>query len=170
MHKCVRCGNTFEDSDSTILRGCTGCGGIFFLYMKGPEDVQKLDAVEQDLQRKDTTLEKEIVKQIESKKTEEPVSEEKEEAGEETVTTRVEGDYLEIVQEEVEDKPEKIKVKEKPARKRQVVETIRVPREGVYEINIDALMKSQPLIVLEKGKVYIIHLPQSFDSVKRRLP
>ncbi len=47
------------------------------------------------------------------------------------------------------------------------VETIRIPREGVYEINIDALMKGRPLIILERGRVYFIHLPSAFEKIKK---
>ena len=68
MHKCVRCGNTYEDNDSSILRGCTRCSGIFFLYIKGEADARQLDAVQRELQERDTTLEKELVKQIEKRK------------------------------------------------------------------------------------------------------
>ena len=45
------------------------------------------------------------------------------------------------------------------------IETIKIPREGVYEINLDALMKKRPVIVLQKERVYIIHLPTVFQSV-----
>jgi predicted nucleic acid-binding Zn-ribbon protein len=63
----------------------------------------------------------------------------------------------------------KIKEKIKPKRFRVIefgIETVRIPREGVYEIDIDALMKKQPLIILEKGRVYFIHLPSVFEKFK----
>jgi predicted nucleic acid-binding Zn-ribbon protein len=49
------------------------------------------------------------------------------------------------------------------------IETVRMPKAGVYEINIDALMKKRPVIVLERGGIYVIHLPQVFqtESLKR---
>lgn len=53
---------------------------------------------------------------------------------------------------------EKMKTKEEFS-----IETVRSPAEGVYEINIEALMKKKPLIILEKGRAYIIHLPSVFD-------
>jgi len=55
----------------------------------------------------------------------------------------------------------------KGIKKKFQVETVRSPIEGVYEINIDALMKRRPLIILEKGKTYIIHLPSVFDRFSR---
>jgi predicted nucleic acid-binding Zn-ribbon protein len=218
MHKCVRCGSVYEDNDSNILRGCASCGSIFFLYMKGPEDVTQLDAVEKNLQSKDTTLEKELVKQIERRKADIEVAKEAE---------RIEKaeEEIEFVKEAKRKKAKEIK-KGKAAKGKRVskrfeaepkgwkrlkklkgpkkltpktmkearketegelrkevvkiggkkfaveelfgVETIRVPREGVYEINIDALMKNQPVIVLEKGQIYIIHLPEVFEAVEKK--
>jgi len=132
MHKCVRCGATYEDNDSTILRGCNGCGSIFFLYLKSQQDAAEVKKIEKELETKSTTLEKELIKKIEEKK------EEKAEIPEEKIK-----------------KEKKIEFG---------IETVRMPKEGVYEINIDALMQKRPLIILEKGKVYFIHLPSVFES------
>jgi predicted nucleic acid-binding Zn-ribbon protein len=60
------------------------------------------------------------------------------------------------------------KIQEKRREKRKfAVETIRTPKEGVYEIDLDALMKKRPLIILEKGKSYFIHLSSVFERFKR---
>jgi predicted nucleic acid-binding Zn-ribbon protein len=48
------------------------------------------------------------------------------------------------------------------------IETVRSPIEGVYEINIEALMKKKPLIILEKGRAYIIHLPSVFERFMKK--
>ncbi|MBU5688522.1 MAG: hypothetical protein KQA41_02295 [Candidatus Aenigmarchaeota archaeon] len=48
------------------------------------------------------------------------------------------------------------------------VETIKNPIDGVYEINLDALMKKQPLVILKQGRTYLIHLPSVFEKVKER--
>ena len=143
-HKCVRCGNTFEDNDPTILRGCKNCGSIFFLYMKSAEDAQQIKQIENELKAQDTTLEKELTKKIEEKKMEiaVPVVEEK----------------IEVAQ--------KIEKEMKIPKEKFGVETVKVPREGVYEINLEALMGRKPLIILEKGRVYFIHLPSAFEKVK----
>lgn len=218
MHKCVRCGSVYEDNDANILRGCTSCGAIFFLYVKGPRDVTQLDAVEKELQSKETTLEKELAKQIEKRKSEIGVevgtgagvgAEEKLEAEVEKEVEREAKEAAAAEIEEVEFVKEKkakrkakrgkakkakgarkgpklkIKIKAKKAvsvRKDVVtigekkfavedlfgIETIRVPKDGVYEINIDALMKNQPVIVLERGQIYVIHLPEVFETVGKK--
>ncbi|MEM5879631.1 MAG: Zn-ribbon containing protein [Candidatus Aenigmatarchaeota archaeon] len=135
MHKCVRCGASYQDDDSSILRGCTKCGSIFFLFLRDQQDVAQAREIEKELEAKDTTLEKEIAKKIEEKK------------------------------EELEVAVEKSEKKAKKERKIEFgIETVRIPREGVYEINLDALMQKKPLIILEKGKVYFIHLPSVFES------
>ena len=133
-HKCIRCGAIYEDGDATILRGCPACGSIFFLYIKTPEDLEKVEKIEKELKERDTSLEKEIKKQIEKK-----VEEEK-----------------------------KIKAKREVEEIKFGIETIRIPKEGVYEINLDALMRSRPVIVLEKGKVYFVHLPSVFEEVGKK--
>lgn len=148
-HKCIRCGNVFQNQDPSILRGCNSCGSIFFLYMKTPQDAQQIEEIQKELKTKDTTLEKELTKKIEERK--------------EEVKTEEEGEYVRIKEEKVkvdEVKPKKIK-KDKFG-----VETVRVPKEGVYEINIDALMKRRPLVILEKGRIYLIHLPSAFGEVE----
>ncbi|MFH8086364.1 MAG: Zn-ribbon containing protein [Candidatus Aenigmatarchaeota archaeon] len=128
MHKCVRCGEVYQDNDESILRGCLHCGSIFFLYLKAPEDSLQVEEIEKELREKETTLEKEIEKKIEEIKKEE-------------------------------------KSRKKRERKKFGVETIKIPKEGVYEINLDALMKKRPLIILEKGKVYFVHLPSVFEKL-----
>ena len=133
-HKCVRCGNIFEDNDASILRGCS-CGSVFFLYVKSPHDVEQIKEIQKELETKETTLEQELTKQIEEKK-------------------------------KVEEKAIKEgKVKRGVVKLKWGIETIKIPREGVYEINIDALMKKRPIIILERGRVYFIHLPSAFEKL-----
>ena len=140
-HKCLRCGTIYDSFDSSLDRGCT-CGSTFFLLMKSQQDVQQIDEMKKELETKDTTLEKEIVKKIEEEKK---------------------------VEEEIELKEP---TKRKPVKRfRKIdfgIETVRMPKEGVYEINLDALMQKRPLIVLEKGKIYLISLPTIFEKVKKR--
>ncbi len=42
------------------------------------------------------------------------------------------------------------------------IETIRMKDIGVYEINLEALMRGRPIIVLSKSGSYIISLPSAF--------
>ncbi|MHA1743250.1 MAG: Zn-ribbon domain-containing protein [Candidatus Heimdallarchaeota archaeon] len=133
MHKCVRCGAVYQDNDSSILRGCTNCGSIFFLYMKTPEEAKEIQAMQKELESKNISLEEELAKQIEKKK------------------------------EEV-----KAAKKKKIRKPRFGVETVKIVEEGVYKINLEALMKKKPLIIFEKEKVYFIHLPSIFETIKEK--
>ena len=127
--------------------------------MKTPSDTIQLDAVKRDLQKKDTTLERELIKQIKQKKAERA--------------------RIKKVKEKASKKPKRVK---KESVKKEVVrvgkkrfaveadfgiETVRAPVDGVYEINIDALMKKKPIIVFGKGRIYVIHLPDVFEKVAK---
>jgi hypothetical protein len=135
-HKCVRCGNVFEDNDSSILRGCS-CGSVFFLYVKSQNDVEQIKEMQKELETKETTLEQELTKQVEEKK-------------------KVEEAAI-----------KQGKVKRGVINVKWGIETIKIPREGVYEINIDALMRKRPIVILERGRVYFIHLPSVFEKVRK---
>jgi predicted nucleic acid-binding Zn-ribbon protein len=144
QHRCLRCGAVYADDDESILRGCD-CGSVFFLLMTDGKDVQEIQEMEKELKKKKTSLEKELMKQIEEKKVEEVKMEK------EVETPGV----------------KKIKPRRRRKKAKFGVETIRIPRPGVYEINIDALMKKRPIIILEKGKIYIIHLPSVFEKIEK---
>jgi predicted nucleic acid-binding Zn-ribbon protein len=113
-HKCLRCGNVYDDNDKSILNGCK-CGSVFFMYFKTMDDLKKFEDMDKKLKGKKTTLEKELEKRI----------------------------------------------------KAFDIETIRIPKEGVYEININALMNGKPLIIHERERIYFIHLPSVFEKLKR---
>lgn len=149
-HKCVRCGSIYEDNDSSILRGCK-CGSIFFLFTKTQQDVKEFQDIQQELQNKDTTLEQELSKSIEQKKEIEKEQIEKDVKAEVSEIHAPREIKKEIIEEGIKD------------RKKFGIETVRITKGGVYEINIDALMKRKPLIILEKGKIYLIHLPSAFE-------
>jgi len=124
MHRCIRCGTIYTDTDNSILKGCT-CGSHFFFFVKSEQEALKVDKMEKELEMKETSLEKEITKQLK-------------------------------------------KAKSKKAPKKLKIETVRIPREGVYEINIDALMKKKPLIILQKEGIYLIHLDTAFEKIPVR--
>jgi len=148
-HKCLKCGNSYEDNDETILRGCTHCGSIFFLYVKTGNEEQQMKEIQKELQTKNISLEQELEKQIQVKK--------------------VEVKKAEIA---VEKQMEKVVAKDKLKEAKKIrkpkfgIETVRIPREGLYEINIEGLMNKRPIIILEQGKVYFIHLPSAFEAEK----
>ncbi len=78
--------------------------------------------------------------------------------------------YMEEMELELKEKETTLEIElKKGIEKRKFgVETIKSPKEGVFEINLNALMKRKPLIILEKKKAYIIHLPSVFERYKRK--
>lgn len=128
MHRCVKCGTVYGNADNSILTGCNKCGSNYFFYLRSEKDVEQVMEMQKELEKKETTFEKEIDKQI-----------------------------------------KKIKSRRKVRTKKFGIETIRIPAEGVYEINIDGLMKRRPLIILEKKRAYIIHLTSAFERIARRI-
>jgi predicted nucleic acid-binding Zn-ribbon protein len=113
--------------------------------MKSASDAEQIAEIQKELQEKDTTLEEELTKKIQEEK-------------------------QKVKEEEIKEVKAEKKISEmKPKVGRTIkfgIETIRIPKEGVYEINIEALMKKRPLIILEKEKIYLIHLPSVFEKVK----
>ncbi len=77
--------------------------------------------------------------------------------------------YMEQMERELKAKETSLEIELKKGMKKRKfgVETIKSPTKGIYEINLDALMKKKPLIILEKKRAYIIHLPSVFEKVRR---
>jgi len=61
------------------------------------------------------------------------------------------------------DKWLKLEIKDKKEKK----EVIEISEEGAYEIDVDSLLKSKPIVV-EKEGVYLIYLPSLFEASKKR--
>ena len=118
--------------------------------------MEQLEQIESELQKKDTTFEEQLAKSLQEKKAE-PI------AAMEEVKYEVEMP-MPAMSRKAEVNARKMKMR----RPKFGIETIRVPREGVYEINLEGLLQKRPIIVLEKGKVYFVHLPSVFEKVRER--
>ena len=83
--------------------------------------------------------------------------------------TAEEAKYIEEIEIELNQKETSLeKELKKGIHKKFGIETVKSDKEGIYEINIDALLKRKPLIILEKGKTYVVHLPSIFERFKRK--
>ena len=145
MHQCLKCKKYYEDEEVPILEGCE-CGGHIFLFVKQPQDVDRADKIYEEIETKIRELE---LEQVEGEKGQ----------GQQELTTSP-AEYE-------KDSPGKYAAARKAvqAEKRKFgIETIRVKDIGVYEINLDALMKGHPIVVLSKGGSYIISLPSVFGK------
>jgi len=91
--------------------------------------------------------------------------------GDESADTAIIEGYEKEITEKVEEikrmeeasKEPETKTEEEPPEKFGV-ETIKTIDKGQYEINLDALMKGRPIIVLSRGGSYIISLPSVFGK------
>lgn len=143
MHQCLKCKTYYEDESVPIIGGCS-CGSRIFLFVKHRDDAKRADKVYAQIEDKIRELE---LQRTESKKS----------AGQQELTTPP-GKY-----EAPKDRYSPA-AKAKKEQKKFGVETIKVRDIGVYEINIDALLKGSPIIVLSKGGSYIISLPSIFGK------
>ena len=149
MHQCLKCKKYFEDEEVPIIDGCS-CGGHIFLFVKQPEDVDRAEKVYEQIESKIQELEQQ---EIEEEKAE----------GQQELTTPPE--KYEKTDTPKESNRYASARKAALAEKRKFgVETIRVKDMGVFEINLDALMKGRPIIVLSKGGSYVISLPSIFGK------
>ncbi len=46
MHKCLKCGKTFDRITEAMLKGCPECGGKLFLYLRPGEELSATELVE----------------------------------------------------------------------------------------------------------------------------
>ncbi len=160
QHRCARCGTVYDASNFSLSKGCV-CGSRLFTFVRGEQDAQELQRVEQELQNKETSLEAELMKKVQEHRKTRSIKEVK---VEEFIDL---GEYVEIRVKEPKEKP--APEKEKKA-DRFGFETVRITPGGVYKINLDSLFKRKPVIFLEKASgTYFVYLPSIFDKVRPRV-
>ncbi len=125
MHKCLKCGERFEEDNVPVVSGCS-CGGRMFLLVRSEEDEDRAEEIYEELSEKIEEI-KELPEAPLEKKADE-VSEQKVEKSESKFG----------------------------------IETINVKKSGVYEINIEALMKGKPIVIRQREGSFIISLPSIF--------
>ncbi len=157
MHRCLKCKKKYEDDRVPIFDGC-GCGSKFFV-LSTPGDEAKVEEMLRNVTATDVAgIEEEIKTKTRS--------------GEGRLAKRVD-DILRKIEAEkassvVVAKPRGASPKPAlPARGKKPkfgIETVLMKKPGVYEINIEALLKGSPVIVFSRGETYIIKLPSVFRA------
>ena len=135
-HQCLHCGEVFDVLTEEILfHGCSKCGGKKFTLTNKPMT---------DEERRELL--------------------EKREAGiRELIRRSREGELPRVEKiEKALEKDEKAWVSISPE---EAPEVIKIVESGIYEINVDKLLKDSPIIINEDGS-YIVYLPSLFK--KRR--
>lgn len=152
MHQCLKCKAKYEDDSVPIIDGCS-CGSRMFLFIKQEGDLARAEEIRDELEAKIEEIKKEEA-------IEEPVEEQTRDSG--LLKPRSGSELIEETIEEPEAKEIEKAPVQKPVKKHFGIETIKVNDIGIYEINLDALMKGHPIIVLAKGGSYVISLPSAF--------
>lgn len=149
-HKCTHCGEIFEDGSPEILKGCPGCGGKKFLYVRAEE--HSVDLVE----------EKPI-----------PVVgvEVKPPAG---IIEELDDGKKDIDEEAVEKVGDQMVVQKRPVHKEREkdifdrIESISINGPGSYEINIEKLAQNGGVVLgLGKEGQYAVDILSMGKSKKR---
>ena len=138
MHKCLKCGKAYaREEDVPIITGCS-CGSKFFVFIRDDDQEKTEKLLDRVTLEELEVIEKKIVAKNESEETPRPA---------------------EKAQKPASGKP-------RPKSESFGIETVKTIKPGVYELNIEALLSGAPVIVLQKGETYIIHLSSVFKSKK----
>lgn len=160
MHRCIKCKKLYDDDTVPLFDGC-GCGSKFFVFAKtGEEAPEIMDIPDHELDS--------IKEKVDSRKIDLEIL---------SVDTSSSQPPTRVVP---PPKPAPGAPKPKPWQKVQFqkpqagkpkspkpqfgIETVRNPKPGVYDINIEALLNGKPVIIFSNGKTYIIHLATAFKS------
>jgi len=171
-HQCLKCGKIFDENSSQLLKGCPNCGGTRFFFTKEPlSEEERRDIAEKlddDIREKIVKLMRgrESIKFFDKKLTIPRHSE----IGEKEIDSKsVNIANEEDIEKLIEDDEARRKLIEKllaADKKVDYPETIKIKETGNYEINLNGLLKEEPIIIHKDG-AYTIHLPSAFNYVKR---
>jgi len=165
-HQCLQCGSVFPEGSREILKGCPSCGGTKFFFTQAPLSDGDLT----QMRRSSEEEMRELVKKVLTDRSLlEPVPE--------TDDLPPGGGWVAV-------RPEELKTGYKtvdefkrrgddsfersvPMKKEKVVkrtpEVIRIVESGVYEIDLESLLRKSP-IVIQKDGTYLIYLPSLFSG------
>lgn len=71
-HQCIKCNKIYQDGSQELLKGCGGCGGKFFFYIKSDKLEEVREKVEELSKEEKEQIEKDV-REIISEKVEEEV-------------------------------------------------------------------------------------------------
>jgi len=152
MHKCIKCAKIYEDDQVPLFTGC-GCGSKFFVTLKpGQEDeIESLiGASDEELNALKNKTDLEILK-VEQRTAAPQVSAPSASAATAAPTTP------------------KAEISEVSTKASFGVETVKMSKPGVYDINIEALLCGKPVVIFSNGRTYIIQLATAFKEVVKNV-
>jgi len=166
-HMCTRCKNVFDDGVD-VLTGCPICGWKKFLFVRSKGDIRKikerLRASESEgssgawPEEDDDSLSR-ILKAASTKKAD-----------------RDDDEHLISREQEIHPASEKDRQSmsrprdlplEKPKIEEEMVESIRMPEPGSYELNLATLFEREELVMSVDNGTYLIDLSSAFKKIKK---
>ena len=145
MHKCIKCAKIYEDGAVPLFTGCD-CGSKFFVSIQPgqEEEVEKLlGASDDELNSLKSRTDLEILK--------------------------VERKLPAPAQTQRAPPVPQARPKRGAPEEEFGIETVKMVKPGVYEINIEALLRGKPVVIFSNGRTYIIHLATVFRDVVGRI-
>jgi predicted nucleic acid-binding Zn-ribbon protein len=175
-HQCLKCGKTFEEGSSQLLKGCPSCNGNRFFFTKTPLDEDQRQKITEEVGKdinsvilelmgdegeklvdksgkwaniKPKDLRKAMQKHLPDKKYSN--SDKKEE-----IDVLTDDEFRKKAIEKIK---AEIDYSDSP-------ETIDVEQPGSYKIDLKGLLEEEPIIIQKDGS-YNIHLPSLFKNLNR---
>ena len=176
-HQCLKCGKTFEQGSSQLLKGCPECGGNRFFFTKEPLDEKQRHKITEEVGKdiNETLIEimgSEREKIIDKsgkwvnikpkdirKVMEKHLSEKKEKISPDNK------ENVDILTDERYRRERIDKIKSEIQQERRL-ETVGIERPGSYKIDIQGLLEEEPIIIQKDGS-YTIHLPSLFKMIDK---
>jgi len=143
-HMCTRCKNVFDDGVD-VLTGCPICGWKKFLFVRSKGDASKSEGPSGAWSEKDDSLNR-ILKAASTKKADR-------------------GDDGRLISREQEIRS--ASEKDKPKMEDEMVESIRMPEPGSYELNLATLFEREELVMSVDDGTYLIDLSSAFKKIKK---
>jgi predicted nucleic acid-binding Zn-ribbon protein len=176
-HQCLKCGKTFEQGSSQLLKGCPECGGNRFFFTKEPLDEKQRQKITEEVGKdiNETLIEimgsegEKIVDKsgkwvnIKPKDIRKAMEKHLSEKKEKIIPDNKEN--VDILTDEKYRKKRIDKVKSEMQQERRL-ETIGIERPGSYKIDIKGLLEEEPIIIQKDGS-YTIHLPSLFKMIDK---
>ena len=67
MHQCVKCGKSYGDGSSELLKGCQNCGGKFFFFIKKEKLSEAVEEIEKLTEKEREQIQQDVLDIVGSK-------------------------------------------------------------------------------------------------------
>ena len=175
-HQCLKCGKSFEEGSTQLLKGCPDCGGNRFFFTKEPLGKDERNTIQKDVGQDINDVLLEMVKEqnpelidnsgnwIKIKPKDVKIAMKKHLSENKSIT----GDSKEEIEKIIDDGYRESKLEKINFEAQQIdsPETIDIEKPGKYNIDLKGLLEEEPIIIQKDG-TYTIHLPSVFKMIDK---